>query len=193
MASSALEAWDVGYYSEKLREHRYAITQEELKPYFPVSRVLTGLFEVVRAAVRGESPPGGVGADLWHPDVRFYEIRDGEARCAASSTRPLRPPPQARRGLDGRLPPASAPPSRRADCRSAFLVCNFTPPVGDKPALLTHDEVLTLFHEFGHGLHHLLTRIDHPAVAGINGVEWDAVELPSSSWRTGAGSARRWI
>jgi oligopeptidase A len=137
-----LEAWDVPYYSEKLRQARYAISQEELKPYFPVTRVLSTARPVL--------------------------------------PRPLRPPQQARRRLDGRvhLGPSCAIAGR---CRLpvAYLTCNFTPPVGDQPALLTHDEVTTLFHEFGHGLHHMLTRIDYLPVAGISGVPWDAVELPS--------------
>ena len=116
--------------------------------------------------------------ETWHPDVRFFEIRDEAASCGAVLSRPLRPPEEARGRLDGRVhQPLST--DRCDQIPVAYLVCNFHPPVGDKPSLLTHDEVETLFHEFGHGLHHMLTKVDYPAVAGINGVPWDAVELPS--------------
>ena len=174
-----LEPWDLAYYSEKLRVHRYQISQEELRPYFPVSRVLSGLFQVIERlfAVRITEVDT---FETYHPDVRFFEIRD-----AATSE------------LRGQfyLDPFARPNKRggawmdvctnrlhTAGCDQipvAYLVCNFSPPVGDTPSLLTHTEVTTLFHEFGHGLHHMLTRVDYPAVSGINGVAWDAVELPS--------------
>jgi len=173
-----LQAWDIAYYSEKLRQARYNISQEELKPYFPDTRVVPGMFAVVERlfGIRIERVDG---VETWHPDVRFYEIRsaDGELRGQFFLDLYARPRKRGGAWMD--------------DCTTrfftedldqipvAYLTCNFTPPVGDKPALLTHDEVQTLFHEFGHGLHHLLTRIDFPAVAGINGVAWDAVELPS--------------
>jgi oligopeptidase A len=173
-----LQAWDVAYYSEKLRHHRYEISQEDLKPYFPETRVVPGLFRVAERLF-GLSIREVEGVEAWHPDVRFFEIRghDGELRGEFYLDLYARPKKRGGAWMDVCL-------NRRfaADCDQlpvAYLTCNFAPPVGDKPALLTHDEVETLFHEFGHGLHHLLTRIDYPEVAGINGVAWDAVELPS--------------
>ena len=186
-----LEAWDIGYYSEKLRQHRYNITQEELKPYFPETRVVSGLFAVVERLFDIRITEIAE-VDRWHPNVRFFEIRDAAGHERGQFYLDLHAREKKRGG------------AWMDDCASrfftdtydqipvAYLVCNFSPPVGDKPALFTHDEVQTLFHEFGHGLHHLLTLIDYPAVAGINGVAWDAVELPSSSWKTGVGKRRRW-
>jgi len=173
-----LEAWDVSYYSEKLRQHRYALSQEELKPWFPVSRVLPGLFAVV-GKLFGIQVKQRKGASTWHPDVEFYEIHDETGRLRGRFYLDL----YARQNKRGG--------AWMDDCASrmdiggyqqlpvAYLTCNFTPPIGDQPALLTHNEVQTLFHEFGHGLHHMLTLVDYPAVSGINGVAWDAVELPS--------------
>ncbi len=173
-----LEAWDVSYYSEKLRQHRYALSQEELKPWFPVSRVLPGLFSVV-GKLFGIQVKQRKGASTWHPDVEFYEIHDETGRLRGRFYLDL----YARQNKRGG--------AWMDDCASrmdiggyqqlpvAYLTCNFTPPIGDQPALLTHNEVQTLFHEFGHGLHHMLTLVDYPAVSGINGVAWDAVELPS--------------
>jgi oligopeptidase A len=173
-----LEPWDIGYYSEKLRQHRYAITQEELRPYFPLPRVLAGMFSVVERLfdIRIEEVRG---VEAWHPDVRFFEIRDavGELHGQFYLDPFARPKKRGGAWMDtctNRLHTA-----RCDQIPVAYLVCNFGPPVGDKPSLLTHDEVETLFHEFGHGLHHMLTKVDYPAVAGINGVPWDAVELPS--------------
>ena len=173
-----LEAWDVSYYSEKLRQHRYALSQEELKPWFPVSRVLPGLFSVV-SKLFGIQVKQRKGTSTWHPDVEFYEIHDETGRLRGQFYLDL----YARQNKRGG--------AWMDDCASrmdigghqqlpvAFLTCNFTPPIGDQPALLTHNEVQTLFHEFGHGLHHILTLVDYPAVSGINGVAWDAVELSS--------------
>lgn len=178
-AVAEVEPWDLAYYSEKLRVHRYQISQEELRPYFPVSRVLTGLFQVIERlfAVRITEVET---FDTYHPEVRFFEIRD----AASGSLRGqfyLDPFARAnKRG--GAWMDVCTNRLHTARCDQipvAYLVCNFTPPVGDKPSLLTHTEVTTLFHEFGHGLHHMLTRVDYPAIAGINGVAWDAVELPS--------------
>jgi oligopeptidase A len=173
-----LEAWDIGYYSEKLRQHRYAITQEELKPYFPESRVLEGMFGVVER-LYGITIKEVTGVETWHPDVRFFEIRgqDGEMRGEFYLDLYARPQKRGGAWMDGCISRMFT--SSCDQLPVAYLVCNFSPPVGDKPALFTHDEVETLFHEFGHGLHHLLTRVDYPAVSGINGVAWDAVELPS--------------
>ena len=174
-----LQAWDVGYASEKLRQHRYAISQEDLKPYFPVDQVLKGLFELVgrlyRVTIRSTDH-----VDTWHPDVRFYEIVDEQGALRAQFYLDLYARAKKRGGawMDeciSRMRHADG----NVQLPVAYMTCNSTPPVGDKPALFTHDEVITLFHEFGHGLHHMLTRVDYPAVSGINGVEWDAVELPS--------------
>lgn len=174
-----LEAWDVSYYGEKLRQHRYAISQEEVRPYFPINRVLDGMFRVV-GRLYGLQINERHDVDCWHPEVRFFEIQDARGELRGQFYLDLYARPHKRGG------------AWMDDCRTrhrkidgtiqtpvAYLVCNFTPPVGADPALLTHDEVQTLFHEFGHGLHHMLTRIDYPGVAGIAGVPWDAVELPS--------------
>ena len=173
-----LEPWDISYYSEKLREHRHRITQEEVRPYFPVSRVLDGMFSVVEHLF-GIRIQEVQGVETWHPEVRFFEIRDdiGELRGQFYLDPFAR---QKKRGGAWMDVCTSRFHTKRCDqIPVAYLVCNFTPPVGEKPSLLTHDEVETLFHEFGHGLHHMLTKVDFPAVAGINGVPWDAVELPS--------------
>jgi len=176
--ATELEAWDIGYYSEKLRQHRYNITQEELKPYFPETRVVPGMFDVV-TRLYGIRINEVEGVDCWHPDVRFFEVRDraGELRGQFYLDLYARPKKRGGAWMDGCIDRMFSD-----DCDQipvAYLTCNFSPPVGSKPALFTHDEVETLFHEFGHGLHHLLTRVDYPGVAGINGVAWDAVELPS--------------
>jgi oligopeptidase A len=174
----ALEAWDVAYYSEKLREQRYAFSQEEVRPYFPATRVVPGLFAVAERLFGVTIREVG-GVDVWHPDVRFYEIRDlaGDLRGQFYLDLFARQKKRGGAWMDdcrGRMRLGD-----RLQTPVAYLTCNFTPPVGGKPSLLTHDEVETLFHEFGHGLHHMLTRVDYPPVAGINGVAWDAVELPS--------------
>ena len=173
-----LQAWDVSYASEKLQQHRYAISQEDLKPYFPVDQVLSGLFSLVerlyRVTIRETDH-----VDTWHPDVRFYDILDHDGSLRGQFYLDLYARPKKRGGawMDeciNRMRTDSG-----VQTPVAYMTCNSTPPVGGKPALFTHDEVITLFHEFGHGLHHMLTRVDYPAVSGINGVEWDAVELPS--------------
>ncbi|HEX6636261.1 MAG TPA: M3 family metallopeptidase [Steroidobacteraceae bacterium] len=186
-AGRKLNAWDVAYYAEKLQAKLFSITQEELRPYFPLSRVLEGLFSVagrlfgVRIAER-------TGIPMYHADARFFEIQDDGGKPLAGFY------------LD-----ACARSKKRAgawmdDCVGrkdfgaehtvpvAYLVCNFLPASPGRPPLLTHDDVVTLFHEFGHGLHHMLTRVGYPSIAGINGVSWDAVELPSQfmenfAWR----------
>ena len=174
-----LQAWDVAYYAERLREHRYALSQEELRPYFPVPAVLDGLFAVANRLFGLRIEPC-TGVPTWHPDVTFFDVRDdaGELRGRFYLDLYARPHKRGGAWMD-----ECVCRCRRADgsvqTPVAYLNCNFTPPIGGDPALLTHEEVLTLFHEFGHGLHHLLTRVDRPSVAGINGVAWDAVELPS--------------
>ncbi len=176
--SDGLAAWDIAYFAEKLRQHRYNVSQEELKPYFPETRVIPGMFRVVER-LYGIRITQVEGVDTWHPDVRFFEIRDEQGTLRGQFYVDLYARPNKRGGawMDdciGRMFTQTCD-----QIPVAFLVCNFSPPLSGKPSLLTHDEVQTLFHEFGHGLHHLLTRVDYPAVAGINGVAWDAVELPS--------------
>ncbi|MGH8435313.1 MAG: oligopeptidase A [Pseudomonas sp.] len=173
-----LQSWDVGYYSEKLREQRYSISQETLRAYFPIDKVLTGLFAIVQR-LYGIEIAELQGFDSWHPDVRLFEIKEnGQHVGRFFFDLYARANKRGGAWMDG------ARDRRRSAAGDlvspvANLVCNFTPAVGDQPALLTHDEVTTLFHEFGHGLHHLLTRVEHAGAAGINGVAWDAVELPS--------------
>ena len=174
-----LAAWDLPYYGEKLKQHRYAISDELLRPYFPAPRVISGLFETVRRLFGLRIQPR-LGVETWHPDVRFYDIFDAEGELRGSFYFDLYARPYKRGGawMDdcmGRRFRQDGTLQRPV----AYLTCNFNGPVGDKPALFTHDEVVTLFHEFGHGLHHMLTRIDVAGVAGIHGVPWDAVELPS--------------
>jgi oligopeptidase A len=174
-----LEAWDVAYYSEKLRQKRYNISQEELKPYFPQHMVVQGMFDVVSRLFDIHIVQTD-GVDTWHPDVLFYEIRDRDnGDLIGQFYLDLYARPKKRGGAWMDECAVRFRSTDHLQTPVAYLTCNFSPPVGDKPALLTHDEVETLFHEFGHGLHHMLTRIDYPGVAGINGVAWDAVELPS--------------
>ncbi|MET0102984.1 MAG: oligopeptidase A [Sedimenticola sp.] len=173
-----LQAWDIGYYAEKLRQHRYAITQEELKPYFPESRVLSGMFAVVNRLYGIEIAEVN-DVETWHPDVRFFEIRDRDGGIRGQFYLDLYARPKKRGGAWMDECVVRMFNEQYDQIPVAYLTCNFSPPVGDKPALFTHDEVETLFHEFGHGLHHLLTRVNYPGIAGINGVAWDAVELPS--------------
>jgi oligopeptidase A len=172
-----VEAWDLAYASEKLRQARYAFSDQEVKQYFPEDRVLAGMFRVVETLYGVRIEPDT--AEIWHPTVRFFRIVD---RSGALVGR-FYLDPYARDTKRGGAWMDEAITRRRTvagvQAPVAYLVCNFSAPVGGKPALLTHDEVLTLFHEFGHGLHHLLTQVDYLAVSGIRGVEWDAVELPS--------------
>ena len=177
-AVAELEPWDIAYYSEKLRQQRYSITQEEVKPYFPATRVVPGMFEVV-GRLYGVSFQEVEGIDSWHPDVKFYEIRDHDGSLRGQFYFDLYARQNKRGGAWMDTCQSRMKTESVEQIPVAYMVCNFTPPVGDKPALLTHDEVETLFHEFGHGLHHMLTRVDYSAVSGINGVAWDAVELPS--------------
>jgi len=177
-AGRKLAAWDVGFYAERLQRERFSVSQEELRPYFPLPRVLAGLFEVA-ARLFGVRIQERAGAPVWHPDARLFDIESlrGEAVGSFYLDAYARPNKRSGAWMDEcvgrkRLASGEALPV-------AYLVCNFLPPGPQCPALLTHDDVLTLFHEFGHGLHHLLTRVDYPSIAGINGVAWDAVELPS--------------
>jgi oligopeptidase A len=172
-----LEAWDLAYASEKLRVARYAFSDQEVKLYFPETTVLPGMFRLVEKLYGLTIAPAQ--APSWHADVRFFDIRDRAGALVGQ----FYLDPYARPSKRGGAWMDEAITRRRKDSRVqlpvAYLTCNFSAPVGGRPALFTHDEVITLFHEFGHGLHHLLTRIDYLGASGINGVEWDAVELPS--------------
>jgi len=173
-----LQAWDIGYYSEKMRQHFYQLSQEEVKSYFPATRVIPGLFAIVEK-LYGLQISEINNVDTWHPDVRFYQILDinGDLRGRFYLDLYARAKKRGGAWMDDCV--CRKKTAHGLQTPVAYLTCNFTPPTGDQPALLTHDEVQTLFHEFGHGLHHMLTQIDHLGVSGINGVEWDAVELPS--------------
>ena len=174
-----LEAWDVAFASERLRQHAFDISQEALRPYFPVQRVIEGLFSIVSRlfGVRFERVDG---VDTWHPDVQVHRILDAEGdtlRGLFYLDLYARPGKRGGAWMDECLVRRQTATGLQHPV--AYLTCNFTPPVTGQPSLLTHEEVITLFHEFGHGLHHMLTRVDEAAVSGINGVAWDAVELPS--------------
>ncbi len=175
----AMEPWDVAYCSEKLRQQSFAFSQEALRPYFAVPNVLAGLFATVERLFDIRIAPVA-DVDRWHEDVTVYEIRDAADALRGLFYLDLYARQNKRGGAW--MDECQVRRSNRDNVIQtpvAFLNCNFTPPVGERPALLTHDEVTTLFHEFGHGLHHMLTLIDHAAVSGINGVPWDGVELPS--------------
>ncbi len=173
-----LEAWDIAYYSEKLQQAKYRLSQEDLRPYFPETKIVPGMFEVVER-LYGLKITEVKGIEVWHPDVRFFEIRDSEGEMRGRFYMDLYARTHKRGGawMDDCINRKRT--AGGVQVPVAYLVCNFTPPVDGRPALFTHDEVITLFHEFGHGLHHLLTRMDYVGVSGINGVAWDAVELPS--------------
>ena len=174
-----LESWDLSYYAELLKQQKYAISDEQLRPYFPENKVVSGLFEVVQRLF-GLNIKEVSGVDTWHKDVRFFDIYDQQQTHIGSFYLDLYARAHKRGG------------AWMNDCRVrrrlvngelqlpvAYLTCNFTNPVGLQEALFTHNEVITLFHEFGHGMHHMLTKVESASVSGINGVPWDAVELPS--------------
>lgn len=172
-----LQSWDLPFASEKLKEARYAFSDQEVKPYFTETKVLSGLFRIIETLFEVSIRPDT--AEVWHPTVRFFRIERQGALVGQFYLDPY--------ARTGKRPGAWmddvrgrwARPEGHTQTPVAHLVCNFTPPADGKPALLTHDEVTTLFHEFGHGLHHMLTQVNDVGVAGISGVEWDAVELPS--------------
>jgi oligopeptidase A len=174
-----IEAWDIPYYTEKLRQKNYSLSQEDVRPYFPVSKVLAGMFEVVNKLF-GLTITERKDVDVWHPHVQFFEIHDAAGDLRGYFYTDLYSRLHKR---DGAWMDEARVRRRLADGHlqlpAAYLTCNFTRPIGDKPSYLTHDEVQTTFHEFGHCLHHLLTKIDYSSVSGINGVPWDAVEFPS--------------
>jgi oligopeptidase A len=172
-----LRAWDVAFSSEKLRGKRYAFSDQEVKRYFPEPKVLDGMFRLVEALYGIRILPDA--AETWHPEVRFFQITDSDGSLIGQFYLDLYSRETKRGGawMDEAITRQRMPGGLRTPV--AHLICNFPAPVGKKPALFTHDEVMTLFHEFGHGLHHLLSRVDDLGVSGIRGVEWDAVELPS--------------
>lgn len=174
----ALQSWDISFYSERYKQTHYQLADEDLKPYFPAHQVIDGLFAVVQK-LYGITILPLEGIQTWHDDVSVYEITDADDQLRGR----FYLDPYARQHKRGGAWMDECRVRMRIDdavqSPVAYLTCNFAPPVADKPALLTHDEVTTLFHEFGHGLHHMLTRITYPDISGINGVEWDAVEMPS--------------
>ncbi|MCW8930622.1 MAG: oligopeptidase A [Gammaproteobacteria bacterium] len=173
-----LQAWDLNYVSEKLRQHEYDLSQELLKPYFPEHQVIEGLFAIVKRLYKIEITAVS-GVETWHPDVRFYEIKDDNGVLRGQFYLDLYARPNKRGGAWMDECVVRYAYKGMIQIPVAYLTCNLTSPIGDEPALFTHDEVNTLFHEFGHGLHHMLTQVDYAGVSGINGVAWDAVELPS--------------
>ena len=173
-----IQAWDLGFVSEKLKQQRYAIGDEDLKPYFPVDRVLDGLFELV-SRLYNVSIKANDTIQSWHEDVRFYEIYDADNKLKARFYLDLYARQHKRGGAWMADFCSRFKTTNGLQTPVAFMTCNSAPPAGGKPALFTHDEVITLFHEFGHGLHHMMTQVDYLDISGISGVEWDAVELPS--------------
>ncbi|GLT18974.1 oligopeptidase A [Vibrio zhanjiangensis] len=174
-----LELWDIAYYSEKQKQHLFQISDEELRPYFPEHRAVSGLFEVLNR-VFGMKVVEREGVDTWHESVRFFDIFDASDNLRGSFYLDLYAREHKRGGAwmdECRVCRINAKGERQSPV--AYLTCNFSRPIGDNPALFTHNEVVTLFHEFGHGIHHMLTQVETGAVSGINGVPWDAVELPS--------------
>jgi oligopeptidase A len=193
--------WDVSYWAEKLRQERFNLNQEALRPWFPLPQVLDGLFHLCERlfSIKIEAADGE--APIWHPDVRFFRVNDQEGHpLAAFYLDPFSRPASKRGGawMDECLN-RSRNPEGELTHPVAYLICNQTPPSGEIPSLMSFEEVETLFHEFGHGLQHMLTTVEHPQAAGINNVEWDAVELPSQfmeNWcldrQTLMGMARHW-
>jgi oligopeptidase A len=177
-AGRKLNAWDMAFYGERLQESRFKVSQEALRPYFPLPKVLSGLFALIHRLygirVRERADVG-----VWHPSVRYYDLIDKDDRLVAGFFLDPYSRSEKRAGawMDECVVAKSLPSGTALPV--AQLVCNFTAPAAAAPSQLTHDEVITLFHEFGHGLHHMLTRVAYPSIAGINGVAWDAVELPS--------------
>ncbi|PNH79273.1 oligopeptidase A [Vibrio diazotrophicus] len=176
---TSFELWDIAYYSEKQKQKLFKISDEELRPYFPENKVVSGLFEVLNR-VFGMKVQEREGVDTWHESVRFFDIFDSNDVLRGSFYLDLYAREHKRGGAwmdECRVRRINA--NGELQTPVAYLTCNFNRPVGDKPALFTHDEVVTLFHETGHGIHHMLTQVDVSSVSGINGVPWDAVELPS--------------
>jgi oligopeptidase A len=174
---TSMDPWDIGWASEKLKQERYSFSDEEVRRYFPEHKVLEGLFRVIETLFAVRIRPDT--APVWHEDVRFFRIDDAGGALVGQFYLDLYARDTKRGGawMDDAVTRRDTEAGIQTPV--AYLNCNFSRPVGNKPALFTHDEVITLFHETGHGLHHLLTRVEELGVSGINGVEWDAVELPS--------------
>jgi oligopeptidase A len=183
MAMTDLQSWDIGYASEKLRQQRYAFSDQEVKQYFPEDAVVAGMFNVVQKIYGLNLRPAQ--APVWHETVRFFDVYDADGKLIGQFYMDLYARNSKRGGawMDDAIVRRRVAPNIHIpggiQTPVAYLNCNFAPPLGGKPAMFTHDEVITLFHEFGHGLHHLLTLVEDMGVSGISGVEWDAVELPS--------------
>ncbi|MFA6901931.1 MAG: M3 family metallopeptidase, partial [Gallionellaceae bacterium] len=183
LALHDLQSWDIGYASEKLRQQRYAFSEQDVKQYFPEDAVIAGMFHVVQKIYGLSLRPSS--APVWHEAVRFFDVCDADGTLIGQFYMDLYARNSKRGGawMDDAITRRRLTPGLHEQFAIqtpvAYLNCNFAPPVGGKAALFTHDEVLTLFHEFGHGLHHLLTEVEDMGVSGISGVEWDAVELPS--------------
>jgi oligopeptidase A len=203
--ADGLQPWDISFWAEVLRQESFELDSEALRPYFPLPRVLDGLFALCNRlfGIRIEAADGE--APVWHPDVRFFRILEASGEAAGEPLAAFFLDPYSRPGSKrgGAWMDECLVRSRRSDGTPvlpvAYLICNQSPPVGDTPSLMTFEEVETLFHEFGHGLQHMLTTVERPQAAGINGVEWDAVELPSQfmeNWcydrATLLGMARHW-
>jgi oligopeptidase A len=187
LAGRKLNAWDVSFYAERSKRQRFDLSEEALRPYFPAPRVLQGMFAVAEK-LYGVRIVERKDVELYHGDAQFFDIlnTDGSRRGSFFIDMYARPKKRGGAWMDECVGRMQIGASKHLPV--AYLVCNFMPPSKDKPSLLTHSEVVTTFHEFGHGLHHMLTRVDYPSVAGINGVPWDAVELPSQfmenfAWR----------
>ncbi len=183
-AASDLQHWDISFWAERQREEKFAFSAEELRPYFPLPQVLDGLFGLVKRLFGITVTAADGTAPVWHEDVRYFQIADETGTPIAHFyLDPYSRPAQKRGGawMDECIGRAKITENGTATTRLpvAYLVCNQTPPVDGKPSLMTFNEVETLFHEFGHGLHHMLTKVDYAGASGINNVEWDAVELPS--------------
>ena len=179
-----LKHWDISYWSEKQREAKFNFSAEELRPYFPLPKVLQGLFDLANRIFGVRIKPADGEAPIWHQDVRYFQIADDTGNVIAHFyLDPYSRPAEKRGGawMDDCIGRAKIKHNNQEAVRLpvAYLVCNQTPPVDNKPSLMTFGEVNTLFHEFGHGLQHMLTQVDYPGASGINNVEWDAVELPS--------------
>ena len=178
--TTELKPWDVAYFSEKLRQSKFNISQEALRPYFPIEQVLTGMFAVVNKLYGITIKQRQEKVDVWHSDVRFFDVYDSSGELIAGFYIDLYARSQKRSGawMDGSVVRHRFL-ENNLQLPICFLICNFSAPQNDKPALLTHEEIETLFHEFGHGLHHTLTKMDFASISGTHGVAWDAVELPS--------------
>ena len=179
-----LKHWDIAFWSEKQREAKFAFNEEELRPYFPLNQVLEGLFGIAQRLFDVTITSADGEAPVWHPDVRYFQIANAAGETIANFyLDPYSRPAEKRGGawMNNCIDRAKISKGEQVNTRLpvAYLVCNQTPPVDDKPSLMTFREVETLFHEFGHGLQHMLTQVDYPGAAGINNIEWDAVELPS--------------